>query len=100
MRKGEDPWLDELLDSLPGWTWTPNREHAFTEQLECFVQAVVTGRPIRDQKLRAWMHTQRQNARLGKLSPERFERLREAGVFDLHMHRRPPKKCVQTVIEE
>jgi hypothetical protein len=83
--RGENPWLDRLLESLPGWAWVPY-DQEFAEKLDLLKTAVTTGRPIRNQQLRTWIHTQRYAARKGKLSPKRFEQLHEAGLFDLHMY--------------
>lgn len=82
---GKDPQIDRLLESLPGWTWTPF-DYAFAEKLDQLKQVMASDHPVRDQRLRSWIQTQRNAARKGILSQERLELLRAAGVSDLHMH--------------
>jgi hypothetical protein len=85
--RGQNERVDRLLESLPGWTWVPY-DRAFAEKLDCFKKVIATGRPPRDPQLRNWVGTQWHAARTGKLSPERYEELRAAGVFTLHVHKR------------
>jgi hypothetical protein len=73
---------------------------AFEEKFALFCQAMASGRPPVDPQIRAWVHSQREEARAGRLSPERRQRLQEAGVFDVHMQRNRAKTTVQTGSEQ
>jgi hypothetical protein len=83
--RGQDPTVDQLLESLPGWTWVPY-EQGFAEQLDRYKKAAETGHLARYRALRVWASQQRRAARTGKLLPHRLELLRAAGVLDVHMH--------------
>jgi hypothetical protein len=96
--RGEDLRLDLLLESLPGWTWVPY-DRAFAEKLDRFKKAIATGQPPRDQQMRCWLNVQWRAARTGKLSPERYEELRAAGVFELHVHKQRTKKLCKSTSE-
>jgi hypothetical protein len=97
--RGVNPWLDRLLESLPGWTWNL-RSAAFEEKLRLFKEAMAAGYLPRDDHVRLWARGQRHRARRGGLSPERLLLLREAGVFDVQMQSNRASKTVQTDIEQ
>lgn len=78
--RGRDSAVDAVLESLPGWTWSPI-EQAFMERVREFERVANEGRVVRNPSLRCWVREQRRAAHAGKLSPTRLERLREAGVL-------------------
>lgn len=89
--RGQDSQMDLLLECLPGWTWDSPQDRVFAERLKLVTHLIADGRPIRDQQLRGWVHKQRAAAKKGELSEERLAKLQAAGVFALHMHRKPAK---------
>lgn len=78
--RGRDSTVDVVLESLPGWTWSPI-EQAFMERVREFERVASENGAVRNPSLRRWMHEQRRAAQAGKLSPARLEQLREAGVL-------------------
>lgn len=85
-RRGADPELDVLLQSLPGWTWEPRQER-FQGRVLLAQEAALSGRPSYDLRLRDWVGEQRRAARAGRLDAARVELLEEAGLIDVHLHR-------------
>jgi hypothetical protein len=78
--RGKDSAIDVVLESLPGWTWSPI-EQAFLGRVEEFERVAKDKRAVKNPSLRQWVREQRSAAQAGKLSPARVERLREAGVL-------------------
>jgi hypothetical protein len=78
--RGEDPKLDRLLESLPGWTWAP-RERSFEDRLAHYKDVAETGRLNRHRALYSWASEQRRLVRKGEVSADRVEQLRAAGVI-------------------
>lgn len=78
--RGEDSATDAVLESLPGWTWSPI-EQAFLGRVQEFERITRDDRDVRDRSLRRWVREQRRAAQAGKLPPVRVELLREAGVL-------------------
>jgi len=76
--RGEDPALDQLLESLPGWTWAPH-EQGFEDRLARYKD--VAGNLNRHRALRMWVSKQRRLVREGEMSADRLEQLRVAGVI-------------------
>ncbi len=85
-RRGTDPELDALLESLPGWTWEPLQE-GFQRRVRLALDAASSGRLSHDLRLRDWVAEQRRAARAGGLDAARVELLEEAGLIDVHLHR-------------
>jgi hypothetical protein len=85
-RRGADPELDVLLQSLPGWTWEPRQEE-FQRRVRLAQEAALGGRPSYDLRLRDWVGEQRRAARAGRLDAARVELFEEAGLIDVHLHR-------------
>lgn len=77
--RGAHPELDRLLESLPGWTWSAP-EHLFEEQLSRYKEVAEAGKLNRHKAVRMWASSQRRLVREGRVSAERLERLREAGI--------------------
>jgi hypothetical protein len=77
--RGEDPALDQLLESLPGWTWAPH-ERNFEERLAHYKDIAEAGRLNRHRAVREWASKQRQLVRKGEMPADRVEQLRTAGV--------------------
>jgi hypothetical protein len=77
--RGAHPELDRLLESLPGWTWSVP-ERGFEEQLSRYKEVVEAGKLSRHKALRMWALSQRRRVREGRVSADRLERLREAGI--------------------
>jgi hypothetical protein len=78
--RGENPALDQLLESMPDWTWAPH-ERGFEEQLVRYKHAAAAANLNRHRALRVWASAQRRLAREGKVSADRLEQLRAAGVI-------------------
>jgi hypothetical protein len=78
--RGQNVTLDQLLESLPGWTWAPH-EQSFAEQLERYKEATAADRLARSHTLTIWVAHQRHAAREGALSADRLKGLREAGIL-------------------
>lgn len=78
--RGENPALDQLLESLPGWTWAPH-ERGFEEQLARYRHVAEAGNLNRHRALRVWASEQRRLAREGKVSADRLEQLQATGVI-------------------
>jgi hypothetical protein len=78
--RGENPALDQLLESMPGWTWAPH-ERGFEEQLVRYKHAAAAANLNRHRALRVWASTQRRLARESKVSADRLEQLTAAGVI-------------------
>lgn len=85
-RRGADPELDVLLQSLPGWTWEPLQE-GFRRRVRLAQEATFSGRLSHDLRLRDWVAEQRRAAQAGRLDVARVELLEEAGLIDVHLHR-------------
>jgi hypothetical protein len=85
-RRGADPELDVLLQSLPGWTWEPRQEW-FEKRVRLAQEAALSGRLSCDPRLRDWVGEQRRAARAGRRDGARAELLEEAGLIDVHVHR-------------
>jgi hypothetical protein len=51
--RGENTALDQLLESLPGWTWTPH-ERGFEERLAHYRHVAEAGNVNRHRALRMW----------------------------------------------
>jgi hypothetical protein len=85
-RRGADPELDALLQSLPGWTWEPLQE-GFQRRVRLAQEAALSGRLSHDLRLRDWVAEQRRAARAGRFDAARVELLEEAGLIDVHLHR-------------
>jgi hypothetical protein len=77
--RGEDRALDQLLESLPGWTWAPH-ERNFEERLAHYKDIAEAGRLNRHRAVREWASKQRQLVRKGEIPADRVEQLRTAGV--------------------
>lgn len=77
--RGENPALDQLLESLPGWTWAPH-ERGFEERLVCYRHVAEAGNLNRHRALYVWASEQRRLVREGKVSSDRLEQLQAAGV--------------------
>jgi hypothetical protein len=77
-KRGEHSALDQLLESLPGWTWAPH-ERGFEEQLARYEQAVAAGNFYRDRGLRTWASRQRRLVREGDVSTDRLEQPASGG---------------------
>jgi hypothetical protein len=78
--RGEDPALDRLLESFPGWTWAPN-ERGFEDRLAHYEDVAEAGNLNRHRALRLWASKQRRLVREGKVSADRVEQLQAAGVI-------------------
>jgi hypothetical protein len=78
--RGGHPGLDQLLESLPGWTWAP-LERGFEEQLARYKHIAEAGNLNRHRALYVWAAVQRRLVREGKVSADRLEQLRAAGVI-------------------
>ena len=78
--RGEDTALDQLLESLPGWTWAPH-ERRFEERLAHYRDVAKAGNVNRHRALCLWASRQRRLMREGKVPADRLERLRAAGVI-------------------
>lgn len=78
--RGEDLALDQLLESLPGWTWAPH-EQSLEDRLAHYKDVAETGRLNRHRPMRSWASEQRRLVREGEMSAERLEQLRAAGVI-------------------
>jgi Helicase associated domain len=78
--RGENPALDQLLESLPGWTWAPH-ERGFEERLVRYRHVVEAGNLNRHRALYVWASEQRRLVREGKVSADRLEQLQAAGVI-------------------
>lgn len=78
--RGEDPALDRLIESMPGWTWAPN-ERGFEERLAHYRRVTEAGIVNRHQALRMWASAQRRLVREGKVSADRMEQLQAAGII-------------------
>jgi Helicase associated domain len=78
--RGESPALDQLLESLPGWTWAPH-ERGFEERLAHYKHVAEAGTLNRYRALYVWASEQRRLVREGKVSADRLEQLRTAGVI-------------------
>jgi hypothetical protein len=78
--RGEDPGLDRLLESLPGWTWAPI-ERSFEERLARYKDVAEAGSLNRHRALYVWASAQRRLVHEGELSANRLEQLRAAGVI-------------------
>jgi hypothetical protein len=83
--RGKDSALDAVLESLPGWIWSPI-EQAFLKRVCEYERVANDDRAVKSRSLRRWMRDQRRAAAAEKLSPARLERLREAGVLGLQLH--------------
>lgn len=93
--RGQNHRLDAVLESLPGWSWSPKGE-AFRRRLREFEDAVADHRLVFEPRLRRWAKSQALAAAAGKLSAERLAQLLSAGVTDLHMHGDEPESvCIQ-----
>ncbi len=79
-RRGADPELDALLESLPGWTWTPIEER-FRRRVRIVQEAARAGRLRGDRRLSAWLNEQKRAVRTGRLDHGRVELLRQAGLI-------------------
>ena len=78
--RGENPALDQLLESLPGWTWAPH-ERRFEERLARYRHVTEAGNLNRHRTLYVWASEQRRLVREGKVSADRLEQLQAAGVI-------------------
>jgi hypothetical protein len=78
--RGENPALDQLLESLPGWTWAPH-ERGFEERLARYKHVAEAGNLNRHRALYVWASVQRRQVREGAMSADRLEQLRAAGVI-------------------
>jgi len=78
--RGEYPALDQLLESLPGWTWAPH-ERGFEERLARYRHVTEAGNLNRHRTLYVWASEQRRLVREGKVSADRLEQLQAAGVI-------------------
>jgi hypothetical protein len=78
--RGENHALDQLLESLPGWTWAPH-ERRFEERLARYKHVAEAGNLNRHRALYVWASVQRQLVREGKVSADRLELLQAAGVI-------------------
>lgn len=78
--RGEDPALDQLLESLPGWRWAPH-ERSFEERLARYRHVAEAGNLNRYRTLYVWASEQRRLVREGKVSADRLEQLQAAGVI-------------------
>lgn len=78
--RGENPAVDQLLESLPGWTWAPH-DRSFEERLARYKHVAEAGNLNRHRALYVWASEQRRLVREGKVSAERLEQLRAAGVI-------------------
>ncbi len=78
--RGENPALDQLLESMPGWTWAPH-EPWFEERLARYKHVAAAGTLNRHRALYVWASVQHRLAREGKMSADRLEQLRAAGVI-------------------
>jgi hypothetical protein len=78
--RGENPALDQLLESLPGWTWAPH-ERGFEERLARYKHVAEAGILNRHRALYVWASVQRRLVREGKMPADRLEQLRAAGVI-------------------
>jgi hypothetical protein len=78
--RGENPALDQLLESLRGWMWSP-LERGFEEQMARYKHAAAAANLNRHRALRVWASAQRRLAREDKVSAARLEQLRAAGVI-------------------
>lgn len=78
--RGEHPGLDQLLESLPGWTWAPH-ERGFEERLARYRHVAEAGNLNRHRALYVWASVQRRSVREGKVSADRLEQLQAAGVI-------------------
>lgn len=78
--RGEDHAFDQLLESLPGWTWAPH-ERAFEERLAHYKDVTEAGRLNRHRALYVWASAQRRLVREGEMSADRLEQLRAAGII-------------------
>jgi hypothetical protein len=78
--RGEDPALDQLLESLPGWTWAPH-ERSFEDRLARYKDIADMDGLNRHSAVRLWGSKQRRLVREGKVSSHRLEQLQAAGVI-------------------
>jgi hypothetical protein len=78
--RGKDSAIDAVLESLPGWTWSPV-ERAFLKRVQEFERVAKDKRAVGNPSLRRWVREQGRAAQVGKLSAARVERLRAAGVL-------------------
>jgi hypothetical protein len=78
--RGENPALDQLLESLPGWTWAPH-ERSFEDRLARYKDIAEMGGLNRHSAVRLWGSKQRRLVREGKVSAQRLEQLQAAGVI-------------------
>jgi hypothetical protein len=78
--RGEGPALDQLLESLPGWTWAPH-ERGFEDRLAHYKDVAKAGNLNRHRAVRLWASRQRRLVREGKVSADRLEQLQAAGVI-------------------
>lgn len=78
--RGEDPALDQLLDSLPGWTWAPH-EQSFEDRLARYKDVAEMDALNRHSAVRLWGSKQRRLVREGKVSAHRLEQLQAADVI-------------------
>lgn len=78
--RGEDPALDQLLESLPGWTWAPH-EGGFEDRLTHYKDVAKAGNLKRHRAVRLWASKQRRLVREGKVSADRLVQLQAAGVI-------------------
>ncbi len=72
--------MDAVLESLPGWIWSPI-EQAFLDRVREFERAANRDGMVRSPSLRHWAREQRCAAGEDRLSSARVERLRAAGVL-------------------
>lgn len=70
--RGEDPALDQLLESLPGWTWAPH-ERSFEDRLAHYKDVAEAGRLNRHRAVREWASKQRRLVREGEMSADRLK---------------------------
>jgi hypothetical protein len=78
--RGANPVLDRLLESLPGWAWDAY-ERKFEEQVALYQRVAEAGKLNRHRALVRWAWRQRRLARECRVSADRLERLRSAGVL-------------------
>jgi Helicase associated domain len=78
--RGENPALDQLLESMRGWTWAPH-ERGFEDRLAHYKDVAEAGNLNRHRALYVWASVQRQLVREGKMSADRLEQLRAADVI-------------------
>jgi hypothetical protein len=78
--RGENPALDQLLESLPGWTWAPH-ERSFEDRLARYKDVADMGGLNRHSAVRLWGSKQRRLVREDKVSAHRLEQLQAAGVI-------------------